>query len=162
KYAEALRLKPDFHAAFGNWGAALSEHAKTKTGDEADRLFEEAGGKYAEALRLKPDYHEALSNWGTALLEHAKTKTREQADGLLRDARKRLLEAERISPGSGAYNLACVEAREGKMWQAVQWLQAAQMAGQRLSRAKIESDNDFDRVRNHAEFVKFVESLTDN
>ena len=68
KYAEALRLKPDFPEALGNWGIALSDQAKTKAGEEADRLFEEAGRKYAEALRLKPDFPGALSNWGAALI----------------------------------------------------------------------------------------------
>jgi tetratricopeptide (TPR) repeat protein len=74
KYAEALRLKPDFHEALSNWGVALYEQAKTKAGEEADRLFEEAGRKFAEALRLKPDNPEALSNWGAALIYEATMK----------------------------------------------------------------------------------------
>ncbi|MBI2470548.1 MAG: hypothetical protein HYV59_04820, partial [Planctomycetes bacterium] len=32
-------IKPDKHEALNNWGTALYHQAKTKTGDEADRLF---------------------------------------------------------------------------------------------------------------------------
>ena len=48
--------------ALNNWGNVLAVQAKTKAGEEADRLFEEAGRKYAEALRLKPDYAPARNN----------------------------------------------------------------------------------------------------
>jgi hypothetical protein len=60
KYAEALKIKPDMHGTLNNWGAALTEQAKTKTGAEADRLFGLASEKYAEALKIKPDATGAL------------------------------------------------------------------------------------------------------
>jgi tetratricopeptide (TPR) repeat protein len=162
KCAEALRRKPDFCGALFNWGLALYEQAKTKAGEEADRLFEGAGGKFAEALRLKPDYHTALRNWGGALLEQAKTKPGEEADHLLRQARQKLLEAERVHAGSGAFNLACIEAIEGNTREAVRWLQVFKSAGERLSRAEITAEKDFDHVRNQPEFVSLVESLPEN
>lgn len=64
KYAAALAIKPDSHAALYNWGVALSDQAKDKQGAEADALFAHAGEKYAAALTIKPDKHEALYNWG--------------------------------------------------------------------------------------------------
>ena len=68
--------------ALNNWGTALSDQAKTKTGAEADDLFITEGEKYDAALALKPDMHEALYNWGNAQLRQAKTKTGAEADGL--------------------------------------------------------------------------------
>ena len=63
KYAEAVRIKPDKHEAFFNWGNALSDQAKLKGNTpDGDRLFEQAGQKYAEAVRIKPDNHEAHFN----------------------------------------------------------------------------------------------------
>ena len=162
KFAEALRLEPGSPMALSNWGNALSDQAKTKAGQEADRLFEEAGRKYAGALRLKPDFPESLANWGVALTDQAKTKTAEEAEHLLRQARQKLLEAERVRGGSGAYNLACVEAIEGNTREAVHWLQASKSSGERISRAKIAAEKDFDRVRNQPEFVSLLESLTVN
>ena len=162
KYAEALRLKPDFPEALGNWGNTLSDQAKTKVGEDSDRLFEEAGRKYAEALRLKPDFPEVLNAWGVALYEHAKTKAGDEAGHFLREARQKLLDAERMRAGSGALNLACVEAIEGNTVEAIQWLQASKSAGVRLSRAMIAAEKDFDRIRNQPEFVSLVESLPEN
>jgi Tfp pilus assembly protein PilF len=161
KYAEALRLKPDYPEALSNWGNALSRQARTKAGEEADRLFEEAARKYAEALRLKPNFPEVLGNWGAVLSEQAKTKAGAEAGHSLQQARQKLLEAERMRAGSGAYNLACVEAMEGNTREAVLWLQVFKSAGGRLSKAKIAAEKDFDRVRNQPGFVSLVESLAE-
>ena len=162
KYAEALRLKPDHHTALGNWGNALSGWAKIKAGQEADRLLEEAGRKFAEALRLKPDNPPALNNWGAALIYEATMKRGEESGHLLGQARQKVLEAERMRAGSGAYNLACVEAIEGNTREAVRWLQVCKSSGERLSRTMIAAEKDFDRVRNQPEFVSLVESLTED
>jgi len=85
--------------ALGNWGVALLEQARTKAGEDADRLFEEAGRKFAEALRLKPNDHEALSNWGNALSGQAKTKAGEEADRLFEEAGRKYAEALKLKPG---------------------------------------------------------------
>jgi cytochrome c-type biogenesis protein CcmH/NrfG len=162
KYAEALRLKPDYPEALSNWGNALYEQGKTKAGQEADRLLEEAGRKYAEALRLKPDYPATLNEQCAVLYYRAKAQAGEAAGHLLGQARQKLLEAERMRAGSGAYNLACLEAMEGNASEAVRWLQVFQSSGERLSRARIAADKDFDRVRNQPEFVSLVESLPEN
>src|ERR1035441_7938480 len=116
-------------AGLNNWGIALSDRAKTKAGEEADRLFEEAGRKYAEALRLKPDFPEAISNWGATLINQAVMKRGEEPAHVLRQARQKLLEAERMRAGSGAYNLACVEAIEGNTSEAIRWVQLFEFNG---------------------------------
>jgi MinD-like ATPase involved in chromosome partitioning or flagellar assembly len=158
KFAEALRLKPDFPEVLGNWGNALYNQAKTKAGEEADRLFEEAGRKYAEALRLEPDHPEALGNWGHALYDQAKTKAGEEADRLFEQAIRKLAEHN----ASLAYNLACAQAIMGNTREAIRCLQECESVGERLSRAKIAADKDFDRIRNQPEFVSLVESLAEN
>ena len=162
KYAEALRLKPDSHEALDGWGVALSDQAKTKAGEEAGRLFEEADRKFTEALRLKPDLHEALNNWGAALAGQAKTKAGKEAGERLREAREKLMAAERIRAGAGAFNLACLEALQGNLSEAVRWLNIGHSSGERLSRARIAAEKDFDGVRDEPEFVTFVESLPEH
>jgi len=84
--------------ALYNWGNVLSDQAQTKEGEEANRLFAEAGAKYAEALKHKPDKHEALYNWGTALLAQAKTKEGEEADRLFAEAGEKYAEALKHKP----------------------------------------------------------------
>jgi tetratricopeptide (TPR) repeat protein len=159
KYAEALQAKPDYHAALHNWGSALSSQARTKAGDDAEKLFGEAGLKFAEAVGLKPDFHEALSNWGTSLIHQSSNRAGVEANHLLRRAQENLFKAEMIRPGSGAYNLACVDALQGSAKEAILWLQVAESAGTRLSKAKIAAEKDFDRIRDQPEFERFVESL---
>jgi tetratricopeptide (TPR) repeat protein len=162
KYAEALTLKPDHPQALNNWANALVSRAKAKQGAESGRLFESACRKYYEALRLKPDFHDALNNLSTALLNQASTEPAAEAERLRLRAREKSLLAEKIRPGSGAYNLACVEALDGNAAEAIRWLQTAQSTGKLLSRAIIAADRDFDRVRNDSGFVSFVESLPEN
>jgi tetratricopeptide (TPR) repeat protein len=65
-----------------SWGSALTEQAKRKTGEGADRLFALAAAQYEAALAIKPDDDQALFNWGVALSEQARRKTGEEAGRL--------------------------------------------------------------------------------
>jgi len=140
KYAEALRLQPGFWEALFNWGNALQYQAKKKTGEEADRLFEEAGRKFDAALQVKPDFPEALVNWGAALMSKAKRTSGHDADTLLRRARQKLLEAEQLRSGSGAYNLALLEAIQGNEAEASDWLRVWESTGRHPSPVDVEKD----------------------
>jgi len=86
-YEAALAIQPGMHDALSNWGVALADQAKTKSGAEADALFAQACAKYKAALAIKPDDHEALNNWGNALYWQARTKRGAEADALLEQAR---------------------------------------------------------------------------
>jgi cytochrome c-type biogenesis protein CcmH/NrfG/MinD-like ATPase involved in chromosome partitioning or flagellar assembly len=121
-------------AALNNWGSALSDQAKTKAGEEADRLFAEAGRKYAEALRLKPDNYEALTNWGAALSEQAKTKAGEKADRLFAEAGSKYAEALRLKPD---YHAALYN------WGNALYAQAETKAGEEADRLFAEAGGKF-------------------
>jgi NAD-dependent SIR2 family protein deacetylase len=96
--AKSRELEDPIAWAYVGQGNALFEQAKTKTGEEADKLFTLAGKKYAAALEIKPDIHEALNNWGNALFEQAKTKTGEEADKLFTLAGEKYAAALEIKP----------------------------------------------------------------
>jgi cytochrome c-type biogenesis protein CcmH/NrfG len=84
KYAEAVRLKPDYHEAYSNWGTALSVVAKRKK-DEA--LFRESFDKYAEAVRIEPDEPLYYRNWAVVLRWLAKiTEDEAEREALLKQA----------------------------------------------------------------------------
>jgi len=83
---------------FSRWGDALSDQAKTKQGEPADRLFEQAYEKYRSAVKIKPDMHEALYNWGLALSAQAKTKQGAPADRLFKQACEKYRSALKIKP----------------------------------------------------------------
>ncbi|MBL8658784.1 MAG: hypothetical protein JNM75_03395 [Rhodospirillales bacterium] len=97
-YAEAVRIKPDMHDAFNNWGAALAAWARATTGEAAEALYREAGETYAEAVRIKPDMHEAFYNWGSMLADRARATSGEAAEALYREAGETYAEAVRIKP----------------------------------------------------------------
>ena len=139
-------------------GGGASAQAKTMQGEDADRLFDLAMEKYAEAVQLTPDDPEAFHNWAGTLVEQAKTKHGEEARQLLNKARGMAHRAEEISPGSGAYNLACLSALVGDPADAVQWLRLALQHG-KTNLHQIESDPDFNPVRDHPLFKDFLESL---
>ena len=137
-------------------GNALLDQEKTKTGEEADRLFALAGEKYQAALEIKPDKHDALNNWGVALFDQAKTKTGEEADGLFTRAFERLSEAEALRPGSGAYNLACLSALRADGASSRRWLEKGLELGTLPSRGHLMKDADLDSVRGAGWFTKLL------
>ena len=64
KYAEAVKLEPDNHSTWNDWGAAFMEQAKHAEGAAATRLFEVSYEKYVRALELKLNYQLPLFNLG--------------------------------------------------------------------------------------------------
>lgn len=82
EYKTASELKPEYSEAYNNWGVALVELAKTKSGNEAEELCTEAFEKYKLVTTYKKDKHEAYNNWGIALVELAETKSGNKAEEL--------------------------------------------------------------------------------
>ncbi len=159
KYEAALRIKPDTPEVLSNWGLALAGRARLKEGREADRLFELAGQKYEAALRIKPDMPEALNNWGNALLYQARLKEGEEAEAYFAQAREKLELAEAQSPGSGAYNLACVSALQGREEECRRWLEKSHESGRLPGCEHLRGDSDLDRVRDRDWFKNFISEV---
>ena len=140
-------------------GNSLSEQAKTKTGEDADRLFALAGEKYQAALKIKPDKDEALNSWGIALYDQAKTKTGEDADRLFAQSKDLLLKAESILSGSAAYNIACWSAIRGQEDECKKWLEKGLDLGVMPSRQHLEKDLDLENVRERPWFKAILDRL---
>lgn len=134
-------------------GNNLSDQANTKDGEEADRLFEQAGKKYAAALDIKSDKHEALSNWGVALSEQAKTKNGDEMDHLFERAGEKLVAAESVCAGSASYNLSCLCALRADAEAAAHWLRSGHHNDSDFPACGfIAEDSDFDGIRETEEF----------
>lgn len=112
RYAEAVRHKPDSHEALSNWGWSLRNLANEPGADRIS-LLRESCDRFAEALRHNPEKHEALAARATSLLLLFHELPEPERPALLEAARADCLAANRISPGSGDYNLACVESLAG-------------------------------------------------
>jgi tetratricopeptide (TPR) repeat protein len=131
------------HDALRNWGLALAEQARRKTGEEADRLFALAAAKDVAALAIKPDMHDALCDWGLALHERAKLKTGEEADRLFALAGSKYEEALAIKPDvyDALYNWGATLMAQGRLLAGAERETALRKAGDVLLRAaRIEPD----------------------
>ena len=143
--------------AFVKWGDAFVAQAKTRQGEEADRLFEQAYEKCQAALKIKPDDHEAFDNWGGAFIYQGRTKQGQQRTELLREGQARLLEGERVKEGSCAFNLACAAALMGQVDDCRRWLLIALKHGELT--AKLMGDSDLDSVRELPWFQEILAAL---
>ena len=159
KYAEAANLNPNSPERLTNWGIALTDQARVEQGEFADRLLEAASRKYSDALKLNPDSYGTLVSWAAATINQSWLKTGDVRQQLRQSAREKLLAAERIRPGSGAFNLACVEASDGNLANAIEWLKKHVACGGRLSRKRIAGESDFNPVRDVPAFVEFLQTL---
>jgi putative tetratricopeptide repeat-containing domain protein len=98
EYEVATVLNPRNYEAYNNWGSALSDLAKTKSGSEAEKLYHEAFEKYQETIEYKPDFYEAYNKWGIALSDLAETKSGSEAEELYDEAFERYRQATAYKP----------------------------------------------------------------
>ena len=93
-----IRSGEQYVQSLVRYGDALSGKARTMSGEEADRLFRQAGEKFAAALAVNPHMEWALNNWGNALAQHARTKSGEEADRLFGQAGEKFAAALAVNP----------------------------------------------------------------
>ena len=98
EYKIAVELKPRFAVAYSNWGVALSDLAHTKSGSEAEALYNESFEMYHQATQIKPDDHEAYNIWGNDLSLLAHTKSGIEADALYNESFGKYHQATQIKP----------------------------------------------------------------
>ena len=90
---------------YNNWGIDLKNLAKSKEGEETEKLYQQAFEKYEKAVEIKPDKHEAYNNWGIALCNLAKIREGEEAEKLYQQAFEKYEKAVEIKPDMyEAYN----------------------------------------------------------
>ena len=105
EYEIATELKSGIYKAYNNWGVALHDLAKTKSGSESEELYEDACLKYDQAIQFKPDFHEAYNNWGLALHDLAERKSGSESEELYEDACLKYDQAIQFKPDfHDAYN----------------------------------------------------------
>ena len=86
EYKAATELKSKFHEAYHIWGVALIELAQTKSGIEAEKLYNESCEKFHEVTQINPDVHNAYYIWGLVLIKLAQTKSGSEAEKLYNEA----------------------------------------------------------------------------
>lgn len=134
--------KRDKAAAYYNWGNALYELKK------ADRL-EAAVEKYNKAIQIDENLSFAYNNLGRAMLELSKLK-----ESMIKDQEEikiHFMKAYELENETGLYNLACLYSLLDEKEEAFKWFEKT-MQIPIYTRESIESDSDFDNLRQDPRF----------
>ena len=84
EYKAATELNSKYSEAYSSWGLALSDLAQTKSGREAEELYEQAFKKYDLATKTKKNLYIVYAFWGSSLRNFALTTYGNETDILLR------------------------------------------------------------------------------
>lgn len=144
-----------------NWGFALLQQAKTKAGEAAIKLYEEASNKFSFCLTIDPNYLGAAIDGGVALMELARIKAVAINDPLYSGAREHFERAEKIHKGSAVYNLACIHALMGDDDACLAALQDSLKFGSLPNEAEVLQDPDLDKVKTKTWFTDFIASVAE-
>lgn len=146
-YEEAYKLKPDDPDALFFLANAYSIQGSSTTGNIAFEHFTVASGTYKEVLQLKPDFLNAFINDGVVLYEKSKMKEGKERDDLINEAKVQFLKAESIKTGSGAYNLARVDAFQNNEEECRKWLELGGREGTLPQKKYADNNPYFDSMR---------------
>lgn len=161
KYRKATTLNSNDSRFFHNWGVALGKWAKQIQGEEAEQLFQQATEKYEQGSALDPKNTRLLRKWGADLAYWANRKQGEERERLFLQAEEKFTQALAIKADDSAtlFNIACLAGLRGQVAETVQALQRWKAVKPEALRVELDSDSDFDLVRDSAEFQAFRNSL---
>ncbi|NOT83814.1 MAG: hypothetical protein HOP02_03330 [Methylococcaceae bacterium] len=142
-----------------NWGFALLQQARTKTGDTAIKLYEEAITKFSFCSTVDPNFLGAAIDGGVALMELARLKAVGIDNVLYAFAKEHFERAEKIHKGSAVYNLACIHSLMGNDDACLSALSNAVKHGSLPSEQEVLSDPDLENVKTKSWFLDFIASL---
>lgn len=142
-----------------HWGFALLHQAKTKTGEEAVKLYEEAIAKFSFCLTVDPDFLGAAVDGGVAYMDLARIKGVASDDSLYAMAERQFQRANTIQKGTASYNLACIFALRNEEQSCQQALEDSRKHGSLPSTEDIWNDPDLDNVKQCRWFAEFMTAL---
>lgn len=159
-YAEVLAGDALRSDALYHWGFALLHQAKTKTGDEAVKLYQNAIDKFSFCLLLNRDYLGAAINGGVAYMDLARLKAVDAQDELYELAKTHFEQANAIHAGSASYNLACIYGLRNESDACLHALENSKNRGSLPDAEDIINDPDMDIVKNQPWFIEFMATLS--
>ena len=106
--------------------------------------------------------HEAAQNWGASLLHERSALVANDtnaASEILERALTLLQSHAQSAPAGVAYNLACCFALKGDVPEALKWLECSAKAGTLPVKSKIQTDIEFDGIRQDSRFIAWFNKL---
>lgn len=158
-FSEVIDKDLLFTETLYNWGFTLLHQAKTKTGDEAVKLYREAIEKFSFCRMVNPDSLGAAIDGGVVYMDLARLKSAPPKDALYDNALALFQDANQIQAGSASYNLACIYALRNDQEACLSALEDSRDHGSLPAVDDILGDSDLDNMKSHHWFIDFVESL---
>jgi hypothetical protein len=157
-YADIVHDDPLRAEALYFWGHALLHQAKTKTGEEAIKLYRDAILKFAFCLTLEPNYLAAAIDGGVCYMDMARLDGAAKDSDLYAKAVQEFERANSIQAGAASYNLACIHALRGENEDCLKALENARDKGSLPDTQDILNDPDMAGVLDQAWFIELLES----
>jgi hypothetical protein len=157
-YADIVHDDPLRAEALYFWGHALLHQAKTKTGEEAMKLYRDAILKFAFCLTLEPNYLAAAIDGGVCYMDMARLDGAAKDSELYAKAVQEFERANSIQAGAASYNLACIHALRGENEDCLKALENARDKGSLPDTQDILNDPDMAGVLDQAWFIELLES----
>ncbi|WGS87999.1 hypothetical protein [Methylomonas sp. UP202] len=158
-FASVVSDQPLVADGLYHWGFALLHEAKTKQGQEAVEIYEDAISKFSFCLLIATNYLGAAIDGGVAFMELARISPDESKPGLYQLAESFFEKACDIQTGSAAYNLACIFALRGDQEACLAALRTARDYGSLPDEPNILQDEDMADVIDQAWFKDFLEEV---
>ena len=158
-YAEVMQDDPLRADTLYNWGFALLHHAKSKSGEQAAKIYQDAISKFTFCMLINPSYLAAAVNGGVAYMDLARLLAVKPDDELYTQAQKQFESANAIQSGTASYNLACIFALRNDQTACHDALENAKSKGVLPEVAEILNDPDLNNVKEQNWFLAFIESI---
>ncbi len=158
-FAQAVEKDLLLAEALYNWGFALLNHAQTKTGEEAVKLFQDAIEKFNFCSTIAPNYLAAAIDCGVAFMDLARIKSASANDPLYERAKEQFNKANSIQAGTASYNLACIYGLRRDEDRCREALEDSRDHGVLPGEEDILNDPDLQNVKYYLWFSDFMESL---
>jgi hypothetical protein len=157
-YADIVHDDPLRAEALYFWGHALLHQAKSKTGEEALKLYRDAILKFAFCLTLEPNYLAAAIDGGVCYMDMARLEGAAKNSELYAKAQQEFERANSIQAGAASYNLACIHALREENEACLKALETSRDKGSLPDTQDIVNDPDMANVQDQAWFIEFLES----
>ena len=158
KFQQAMDLDPHNLTGIVNAGSAWFQRAIIATNQDSAQDLDRAIAYYEQALEIDPEAMGPKHLLGQSLIRKSRIQSGGDSDLLANRAKNYLIQVEETEPGHAAYDIARVSARLGQLRETRHWLVLCKNRGNLPSARTVNSNPDFQVVKDKPWFIKLIGS----